>query len=387
MTEEGGNGNIRGIKILGAVLLVAVLVTALGCCCTRSTQATVYRPAAARAPTPPAAEGQPVVPPGSTSDSLTTVEMCNVHFRLDSTLVLRIHRLKGTMQPRSGRQVIDFGAPRSFLIRLRNAEVGMRPSALRHLLNRYVFGYEGAPLTIHAIRTRDSLLWQSGTLHKVVDIPFEMTARPTVTPAGRIRLHPVSMQICGIPGKGLMRAVGVDLEELLDLRRAEGVYAEGNDLVLDPAAVLPPPAIRGQLTAVRVEDEELVQVFGAPGDTTWRIREQPTPPDPAADNYMFYRGGMLRFGKLLMVRADLQIVDADPDDHFDFFLEHYKAQLVAGYSRTLPDFGLKVYMPDYAALGRGGSSVRPTDRRATGERDAANRRPRPVSSTERRDHG
>lgn len=109
MREEGGNGNTRGIKILGAVLLVAVLVTALGCCCTRSTQATVYRPAAARAPTPPAAEGQPVVPPGSTSDSLTTVEMRNVHFRLDSTLVLRIHRLKGTMQPRSGRQVIDFG--------------------------------------------------------------------------------------------------------------------------------------------------------------------------------------------------------------------------------------------------------------------------------------
>jgi hypothetical protein len=35
---------------------------------------------------------------------------------------------------------------------------------------------------------------------------------------------------------------------------------------------------------------------------------------------MFYRGKILRFGKLTMVDSDLQIVDDDPSDPFDFYL-------------------------------------------------------------------
>lgn len=41
--------------------------------------------------------------------------------------------------------------------------------------------------------------------------------------------------------------------------------------------------------------------------------------DSTAPNYMCYRGSVLRFGKLTMVDADLQIADADPKDPFDFF--------------------------------------------------------------------
>jgi hypothetical protein len=37
----------------------------------------------------------------------------------------------------------------------------------------------------------------------------------------------------------------------------------------------------------------------------------------------------------------------DPQDPFDFFLEHYKKQLVAGYTKTTPDFGLRVFMRDF----------------------------------------
>ena len=67
---------------------------------------------------------------------------------------------------------------------------------------------------------------------------------------------------------------------------------------------------------------------------------------------MFYRGNVLRFGKLTMADADLQIVDADPKDPFDFYLSHLNDQLVAGESRNQPDLGLKTTMPDYADLPR-----------------------------------
>jgi hypothetical protein len=65
---------------------------------------------------------------------------------------------------------------------------------------------------------------------------------------------------------------------------------------------------------------------------------------------MFYRGRVLRFGKLTMEDADLQIVDADPDDPFEFSLAQINRQLVAGSSRNQTDFGLVTTMPDYGDL-------------------------------------
>jgi hypothetical protein len=67
---------------------------------------------------------------------------------------------------------------------------------------------------------------------------------------------------------------------------------------------------------------------------------------------MFYRGGVLRFGKLTMNDTDMRLVDADPTDPFDFFPDHYKDQLVAGYSKTTATGGLIVYMPDFSKVSK-----------------------------------
>jgi len=37
-------------------------------------------------------------------------------------------------------------------------------------------------------------------------------------------------------------------------------------------------------------------------------------------------------------------------DPFDFYLDHYKEQLVAGYTKETLNFGLRVYMRDYNKL-------------------------------------
>ena len=102
---------------------------------------------------------------------------------------------------------------------------------------------------------------------------------------------------------------------------------------------------------------------------TWRARRSPatpctsctpapggrapaalTPPDPKAKHYVYFSGSIIRFGKLTMTGADLQLIDADERDLFDFFPAHYDAQLVAGYSKNTPQKGLKTYMPDYDDL-------------------------------------
>ena len=45
--------------------------------------------------------------------------------------------------------------------------------------------------------------------------------------------------------------------------------------------------------------------------------------------------------------SDLLILDHDPEDPFDFNLDRYLDQLVAGYSRNTPWGGLVAVMPDF----------------------------------------
>ena len=51
-----------------------------------------------------------------------------------------------------------------------------------------------------------------------------------------------------------------------------------------------------------------------------------------------------------MTDTDLQLIDDDPEDPFEFFLERYADQLVAGYSKTTKDKGLRTYLPDFGDL-------------------------------------
>ncbi len=101
--------------------------------------------------------------------------------------------------------------------------------------------------------------------------------------------------------------------------------------------------IEGRATAVRIEGDRIVQTFGS------KNTKALVPPYKAR-NYIYYRGGVLRFGKLTMTDADLEIVDQSPSTPFDFSLPDYNRQLVAGYSKNTRTNGLIVFMPDLATL-------------------------------------
>jgi hypothetical protein len=67
---------------------------------------------------------------------------------------------------------------------------------------------------------------------------------------------------------------------------------------------------------------------------------------------MWYRGGVMRFGRLTMTDTDMRLMDADARDSFDFYPDHYQDHLVAGYSKTTASGGLVVYMPDYSKISK-----------------------------------
>ena len=269
------------------------------------------------------------------------VQMRHVDFHVDSTIVLHIDYLRGELRPTSPQHSPYFDDKQSFTLGIDSARIGITPRGLSDLLNRYAFAYPGSPLRRLTITIEKGLLRQRGTMR---GISFDMLAELTLTPDGELRIHPKSVKAAGIGVGGLMKFFGLHLDKLLKLKGGRGVRIQKDDFFLSPPALLPPPTVEGRVGAVEVSDSEIVQVFQPPAGK--EVRELRVP-DPKATNYMYYRGNVLRFGKLTMHDTDLLILDAVPEDPFDFFLDEYKAQLVAGYSRTRADEGLTVVMQDY----------------------------------------
>ena len=298
---------------------------------------------AARMPSPP--DEAPPKTKASAADTTTLVQMQNVDFFVDPRIPLRIRTLHGKIRSRTGGAIL-FDDKRSFVITVDAAEVGLTGPDLSLLLNKYVFGFKGSPLTNIRITMSGNEIIQKGTLHKVAAMPFEIRAALSVTPDGRIRIHPVRTEILGMHVDKLMSGLGLSLEKIVNLSKAKGATVSGNDIFLSPNSILPPPEIEGKVTAVRVERDQLVMTYGSLASAT-RIAI----PDTAAKNYMYYRGGTLRFGKLMMLDADMFITDLDPADAFRFDLDRYQPQLVAGYSRTLQSGALEVWMRDIDKLG------------------------------------
>lgn len=270
------------------------------------------------------------------------VQMRHVDFHFDSTVVVNIDYLRGELKPVSPEHPPYFDDKNSFTLGIDTARIAITPKALGDLLNHYTFAYRGSPLRHISITIEQGQLRQRGTMR---GISFNMLGELTLTPDGELRIHPSSVKAAGIGVGGLMKFFGLNLEKLVKLKGARGVRIEKDDFYLNPSQLLPPPLVEGRVGAVEVNDSAIVQVFQPPAG---REVHQLEIPEPKATNYMYYRGAELRFGKLTMHNTDLLILDAVPEDPFDFFLDQYKAQLVAGYSRTRPNGGLTVMMQDYS---------------------------------------
>jgi hypothetical protein len=272
------------------------------------------------------------------------IQIRNVDFRMGLGVVLQIRTLRGRLDPTSRARPVTLDDPKSFTLEADSGVAVISTDSLTHLLNSYVFAYEGAPLKNISVSVKDGRLVQKGTMHKGVDLPFELEGSLSATEDGAIRLHADKLKSEHIPVKGLLHLFGEDLSKLINVSEARGVRVEGDDIILYPSRMMPPPHIHGRITDVRVEGDAIVQVFGG-GPS-----EAPLRPPARAANYIYHRGGILRFGKLTMSDADLELIDNDPSTPFDFSLENYNRQLVAGYSRNTPSHGLIVRIPDYVRV-------------------------------------
>jgi len=314
-------------------LLILIGIGVIGAACTHS---------------PPPAPAQQAPPPATSERMPATLPIAasfrHVNLEVDDGIVLEIRRLDGALLSTKPGVIPSFDDPSSFTVRIDSGEVAMSPESLSHLLNQVVFAYHGAPLKNLELSIESGQLKQKGTLHKGLDVPFTIVADVSMTTDGRIRLHPVSTKVLGIPSGGLMKFFGIELSGVIKLKETSGIEIEDNDFLLSPDRLIPAPKIAGHLTGVRIDGDRLVEQFGPVKGVVPLV-----PPDRTPSNFLYFRGGTFRFGRLTMSDADLQIVDDGPGDAFAFSLPHYMSQLVAGYSKMTASGGLIAHMSNSKA--------------------------------------
>ena len=269
------------------------------------------------------------------------IQMKNVNFRLAKDIVLEVRALRGQLRTTNPTVPVSFDDTTSFAVDIDSAEVAISAASLTALMNSYVLAYSEAPIKKVKVTIRGDRIIQEGTVHKGVDLPFEIEGSVSATSDGDIRLHSTKIKAAHVPVKGLLHLFGEDLSKLVNQNAGRGMKIAGDDIILNLRALTPPPHLAGRVTRVGIVDGKIIQVFDSG-------RHLPVlHPSFESAAYIYDRGGTLRFGKLLMNDADLEIV-GDKPKVFDFFQREYLKQLVPGYSKTTPSNGLVAHMLDYS---------------------------------------
>ena len=268
----------------------------------------------------------------------------NCLFHVMDGVVLTVPRLDGWMVPRQG-ETVSLDSKKSFILEIISGETYLKAEDLTALLNEYLLPHAKTPIKNIAITFAGSEVMVKGDLQKGIGIPFEGKGTVSLADDTDIRVHFTALKVAGILKKGLLDALGIKLSSVAQPKKQNRFYIDGDDIILPITALFPPPRIAGKLTAVRIEGDSLVQVFGPLNATI------PPPPTPAK-NFIYFKGGRLSYGKMTMKDVDLELVDTNPSNAFDFSLDHYAEQLQAGYSKSLPSRGLLIYMPDYGTIAK-----------------------------------
>jgi hypothetical protein len=106
----------------------------------------------------------------------------------------------------------------------------------------------GSKISDLQVEVKENELHLKGKVHKGIDIPFEV-AGPVSTDGSNLKLEARKIKAEHLPVKGLMGMLGMHLSSLLQSEQAQGVMAQGNTLVFEPAKIA---HVQGRISAVHL---------------------------------------------------------------------------------------------------------------------------------------
>ena len=283
------------------------------------------------------AQTTPALPHGA-----VYIEAQNMSFSVIDDVTLTVKRMNGFLIPRPGK-VVSLDDRKSFTMQIVNAKTYLSAENMSLLLNAYILPHAKTSIHDVTVHFEDQMLVVNGSVKKGLDVPFEGKGTLSVTPDGGLKLHFTDVKAAGVLKKGLLDALGITLASVAQPQHQPSFQIQGDDVIISVDRLFPPPHVGGKLTSVEIDGDQLVEIFGQPNPVL-----KPVP--VAADRYVYFQGGTLAYGKLTMKDADLEMVDKDKTEVFDFSLDHYREQVEAGYSKSLPNLGVVLYVADYSTI-------------------------------------
>lgn len=154
---------------------------------------------------------------------------------------------------------------------------------VEHLLNKAAQN-KGKPAPVQNLRVAFDANNQIRVEGKVralgISLPFAVQGQVSAGSAGEIRYDLAQAKVAGLPVKGLMSVMGLNLDKLLKLRNpAEGYYTTGNSLVVDLSRTISQldgaPGMQARVRDVRTHLGQLQLVVGdTPEDAARALREK-----------------------------------------------------------------------------------------------------------------
>jgi hypothetical protein len=230
----------------------------------------------------------------------------------------------------------SFDDPESFYLEIKQGVIRANIGDISNFLN--TTSPKNAPLTNISIQPDGDQLVLRGTIHKFVPLPIELRGTLSATADRQVRFHLTKLNVLKMPLKWLFGGLHIQLSDLVHAGNLPGIQIVGDDVLFNTQQLLPPPHIRGDLTAVLVRVPDIEVIYGNAAVDEAKLAQW--------HNFLRLSGGTLDFGKLTMHHVDLTMIDASPDPWFDLDLVNYQAQLVNGYTRMTAQAGLEIFMPD-----------------------------------------
>lgn len=190
------------------------------------------------------------------------VELVDVRQQLDQDVEIHVRSLRGEAIPTRRGKPVNMDDPSSYAIKVYHAEIAMGVQSLSALVTRYVFAGGQALIRNVDIKIIDQQLVQTGTLVKLgLSIPFKVTGR-LVARGGFMRMVTTRVQALGWDVTRALSVPGLDAQSFAPALSHDGVWVEGNEFVIDPGRIGPPPRLLGRILDVRLDGNQVVQVFG-----------------------------------------------------------------------------------------------------------------------------
>lgn len=280
----------------------------------------------------------------------TFMKLQNLKFRLTDKIDMQVKTLTAEAIPKGNETMVNFDDIHSFAIDILQGEVLLKPHVLETIFNDIVFNFPGSPLKNQKMEfvkidgKKERRLKLTGEMKLVFWIPFEMIAKISLDKKKVLMIiEAESIRSLGNPyTKTLLDMVGLDLETLLPIPAGRGLEMKENKIIVQPFEIFPPPQIGGYLTDIQLLENAMFLKFDNPHKVNF-----PEMPVPEAKNYLFLYKGDVKFGKLRMIDARLQMIDLNQKDAFDFYLKKYFNALARGYSKIRFDKSVVAYLPDH----------------------------------------